>query len=280
MANAQGEEGKSRQERTLREQGTTLEDKTIIIMRTHLTKGRAPQAKRLTMNPFHHSRIFTMAVMIISAPAGRTMAQETAAHDPAAQKTDVEFQENSLPLFDGESLAGWEGNGYWFRVEDGAIVAGRLTETIPHNEFLCTTQNYDDFDLRYEAKLIGEGKNAGVQFRSKRVANSSEVSGYQADIGHAFNRPVWGSLYDESRRRKMLAEPDADVARKAVKEGQWNKIRVLCQGRRIQIFVNGVQTVDYVEMDDEIPGFGVIGLQIHSGKPSEAWYRNLRIRQL
>lgn len=197
-----------------------------------------------------------------------------------AEEQDVEFQENSLPLFDGRSLVGWEGNAYWFRVENGAIVAGRLTEKIPHNEFLCTTQNYDNFDLRYEAKLIGEGKNAGVQFRSKRVPNSSEVSGYQADIGHAFKRPVWGSLYDESRRRKMLAEPDADVARKAVREGKWNRIRVLCEGNRIQIFVNDVQTVDYTESENGIPGFGVIGLQIHSGLPSEAWYRNIRIRQL
>ena len=47
-----------------------------------------------------------------------------------------------------------------------------------------------------------------------------------------------------------------------------------------QIFVNGKKTVDYTEADEKIPKFGIIGLQIHSGKPSEAWYRNIRIRQL
>ena len=190
-----------------------------------------------------------------------------------------DFLENSLPLFDGETLAGWEGNAYWFRIEDKAVVAGRLNEKIPHNEFLCTTQNYDDFELRYEAKLVGEGKNAGVQFRSKRVPDSTEVSGYQADIGVAWDRPVWGALYDESRRRKMLQEPDPEVAKKAVKLGQWNRMRVVCKGARIQIFVNDVKTVDYTEEDASIPKFGVIGLQIHSGKPTEAWYRNIRIRQ-
>ena len=79
----------------------------------------------------------------------------------ADQQADKDFLHHSLPLFDGESLAGWEGNAYWFRIEEDSIVAGRLDEKIPHNEFLCTTQNYDDFELRFEAKLAGEGHNAG-----------------------------------------------------------------------------------------------------------------------
>ena len=191
-----------------------------------------------------------------------------------------EFAEQSLPLFDGESLLGWEGNAYWFRVEEGAIVAGRLDEKIPHNEFLCTTQNYDNFDLRLEAKLVGDGNNAGVQFRSKRVADSTEVSGYQADIGAIGNRSIWGALYDESRRRVMLVQTDQELAKQIVKPEQWNAIRIVCQGPRIQIFVNDQQTVDYTETDDSIRPYGVIGLQIHSGKPTEAWYRNLRVRQL
>ena len=196
------------------------------------------------------------------------------------EDSNDDFEHFSLPLFDGETLAGWEGNAYWFRVEGDSIVAGRLSEKIPHNEFLCTTQNYDDFDLRFEAKLVGEGNNAGVQFRSERVPDSSEVSGFQADIGVAWDRPVWGALYDESRRRKMLAEPGAKLGERLVKTGKWNAMRVVCKGPRIQIFVNGERTVDYTETDENIPGYGKIGLQIHSGKPTEAWYRNIRVRQL
>ena len=191
-----------------------------------------------------------------------------------------EFADQSLSLFDGESLAGWEGNAYWFRVEEGAIIAGRLDEKIPHNEFLCTTQNYDDFELRLEAKLVGEGKNAGIQIRSKRVPDSTEVSGYQADVGYVGPRSVWGALYDESRRRRMLVQTDQELAKRIVKPEDWNKIRVICKGPRIRIFVNGEQTVDYTEDDQSIRDYGVIGLQIHSGKPTEAWYRNIRIHQL
>lgn len=190
-----------------------------------------------------------------------------------------DFQDYSLPLFDGESIAGWEGNAYWFRIEGDAIVAGRLDEKIPHNEFLCTTLNYDDFELRLEAKIVGPGQNAGIQFRSKRVPGSTEVSGYQADIGSAGDRLVWGALYDESRRNKMLVEPDPELVRRLLKKDDWNQFRVICRGARIQIYLNGEKTVDYTETDPSIPRYGVIGLQIHGGQPSEAWYRNLRIRQ-
>ena len=197
--------------------------------------------------------------------------------------TDPPWIENSLPLFNGETLAGWEGDAYWFRVdhENGvpAIVAGRADEAIPHNQFLCTAQNYDDFEIRYDVKLIGEGKNAGVQFRSKRVPGTTEVSGYQADAGSAWDRPVWGALYDESRRKKMLVEGDKDAITRLVKPDDWNSMRVVCRGNHIEIFLNGERTVEYTETDESIPAYGVIGLQIHSGPPSEAWYRNIRVRQ-
>ena len=41
-----------------------------------------------------------------------------------AEDAKDDFLVYSLPLFDGSSLLGWEGNAYWFRVEDKAIVAG------------------------------------------------------------------------------------------------------------------------------------------------------------
>ena len=190
------------------------------------------------------------------------------------------FEYESLPLFDGESLAGWEGNAYWFRVEDNAIVAGRLDERIPHNEFLCTTQVYDDFELQLEAKLVGAGQNAGIQIRSKRVRGSTEVSGYQVDMGQAGKRGVWGALYDESRRNRMLAEVEPELHRQILKKDDWNHYRIICRGRRVVVYLNGKKTVEFIEKENSIPTHGVIGLQIHSGSPSEAWYRNLRIKQL
>lgn len=279
---------------------------------------------------------FFTAIVIAIAPS--TFAQESPAADPTgpgeaqsvqkvqegqataktrSQLTDVSDKEYALrsrPLFDGTVLAGWEGNAYWFHTEGNAVVAGRLEKRIPENQFLCTTETFDDFDLRMEVRMRGTNPNAGVQFRSRRPRSSddipaNEVIGYQADMGNAWGRSVWGALYDESRRRKMLVEPDvpfdvewttgvaevsddattdpaqedsgeidsATSAPSSVPESAWVQMRIVCKDDQIEIFLNGTRTVEYTETDPEIPRAGVIGLQIHGGPPAEAWYRNIRI---
>jgi hypothetical protein len=184
------------------------------------------------------------------------------------------------PLFDGKTLTGWEGDTAVFRVEDGAIVAGSKGERIAHNEFLSSTEEFGDFELRLKARLVGKGQNAGVQFRSQRMANHFEMIGYQCDMGTMQGRSIWGSLYDESRRRKFLAEGDAEKLAACVKADDWNDLAIRCEGRRIQIWVNGVQTVDYTEAESEIPLRGRFGLQIHGGEPAEASYKDVRIKVL
>ncbi len=179
-------------------------------------------------------------------------------------------------LFDGKTFAGWEGNLNLFRIQAGAIVGGSLKSKIARNEFLCTTKTYGDFELRARVKLVGEGANAGIQFRSKRIPNHHEVSGYQADMGVGW----WGALYDESRRNKVLEGPDQSKMKAVVRQGDWNDYVIRADGKRIQLWLNGVQTVDYVEEDPTIDATGVICPQIHSGPPSEAWYRDLSLVEL
>ncbi len=201
-----------------------------------------------------------------------TMAAESEARKP--------IEDGFRMLFDGMSFdEEWEGNREWFRVAEGAIIAGSLEKAIPHNEFLCTKKYFGDFELRLEVKLRGNGNNAGVQFRTERIPNNTEVSGYQADVGNAFKRSVWGALYDESRRKKMLAEGPAESVAKWTKEGDWNELFVVAHGSKIKLFLNGNQTIEYIEEDASIAKSGVIGLQIHSGPPTEALYRNIRIKE-
>jgi len=183
-------------------------------------------------------------------------------------------------LFDGRTLTGWEGDASVFRVEDGAIVAGSRTEKIAHNEFLASKEEFGDFELRLKARLIGAGQNAGVQFRSQRIANHFEMIGYQCDLGAMQGRPIWGALYDESRRRKFLAAADAVKLSAVLKPDDWNDLIIRCEGPRVQIWVNGLQTVDYREPDADIPRRGRFGLQIHGGQPAEASYKDLRIKSL
>ena len=189
-------------------------------------------------------------------------------------------EDGFTPLFDGKSLAGWEGNGKVFRVEKGAIVAGSLDQKVEHNEFLCTTKEYGDFELRLKAKLVGKGDNAGVQFRSQRIPKHFEVIGYQCDMGNASGKSIWGALYDESRRKKFLVTGDHDKLTKVLKPDDFNDLVIRCEGPHIQIWVNGEKTVDFKEEEKDIPQKGKIAVQIHGGEPAQASYKDIRIKEL
>jgi hypothetical protein len=183
-------------------------------------------------------------------------------------------QSTPVSLFDGKTFAGWEGNLKMFRIDDGIIIGGTRADKIPRNEFLCTTKTYADFELRLKVKLLGGDKaNAGIQFRTSRIPNHHEVSGYQADMGTGW----WGALYDESRRNRVLQGPDQTKMRAVVKTDDWNDYVIRAEGKRIQLWLNGVQTVDYAEEDPSVATSGVICVQIHSGPPSEAWYKDITI---
>ena len=185
----------------------------------------------------------------------------------------------SIPLFDGRSFDGWDGqdSGMW-RIENGAIVGGSLERTVPRNDFLVAAGSYGDFVLRLRFKLVGtEGfVNAGVQFRSQRATDPAhEMIGYQADIGPKY----WGALYDETRRNRILAQPPGEIAG-LVREGDWNTYEIRAEGPRIRLWLNGRQTVDYTEADPAIPRSGRIGLQIHGGGKAEVHYRDLVLTPL
>ncbi len=182
------------------------------------------------------------------------------------------------PLFDGSSLAGWEGNAKTWRVRDGTIVGGSLNGN-PQNEFLATTKEFRNFIVRLEYRLTGtEGfVNGGVQLRSVRTKQPpNEMCGYQADIGNGYS----GCLYDESRRNKVLARPADEVIRGLEKPGDWNRYEVHCIGPRIRLVLNGTTTVDYTEPDTKIPQQGLLALQIHGGNKAEISFRNLTIEEL
>jgi hypothetical protein len=206
-------------------------------------------------------------------PAARLLSIVLAVVCLPLRQQASEVDEGFVPLFDGKTLAGWEGDEKLWKVENGMIVGD--SPGIKRNEFLATKKSYGDFELRLEFKLHkGEG-NSGVQFRSKRVKGSSEVSGYQADIGEKY----WGCLYDESRRNTVLVQAPATIEKSLHKE-DWNSYVIRAEGNRIQLTVNGVTTVDYREEDEAIAREGIFALQVHAGEPLRVEFRKLRIREL
>jgi hypothetical protein len=178
------------------------------------------------------------------------------------------------PLFNGRDLDGWRVDtpGIW-SARDGMLVGKH--GGLKYNDFLRTGKSYGDFVLRLKFRLVNGEGNSGVQFRSKPVPGSHEVEGYQADIGQQY----WGCLYDESRRRKVLAQPPAEALAGLDKAG-WNEYVITARGRRITLDLNGKRTVDYTESEDGIDPSGFIALQVHSGPAIEVQFKDLLIKEL
>ncbi len=178
-----------------------------------------------------------------------------------------------VPLFDGQSLDGWEGDASLWAAKDGKIVA--TSTGLNHNEFLATKASYRDFILQLNFRVRGDDSaNSGVQFRSVRVPGT-EMSGYQADIGQGY----WGCLYDESRRNKILVKA-SDRAVAAIHKDGWNHYVIRAMGGKITLFLNGVESVTYTEPDAAIPRDGKIALQVHAGKPMTVEFKDIEIQPL
>lgn len=150
--------------------------------------------------------------------------------------SNAQSLQKKVKLFDGKSFKGWQGDlDRSWTIADGSIVGGNGKDIVPHNEFIKTEAEYSNYSLKLKFKLTGtEGfVNGGVQFHSQRIANPDfEMVGYQADIGDGF----WASLYDESRRNKLLVTADSNIVEAALKRNDWNDYEVRTSGRRIQIF--------------------------------------------
>ena len=182
-------------------------------------------------------------------------------------------EEGFRSLFNGKDLSGWEGDTSLWKVADNGIVAD--SPGIKHNQFLCSKEEFGDFELKLEFRMKDGVGNSGVQFRTKRIPDSTEVSGYQADLGEDY----WGCLYDESRRKKVLVKPPATFEA-TLKKGDWNEYTIRAEGDRVVLKINGVTTVDYREPDADIARSGIVALQVHSGGPMKIEFRNIRIKTL
>lgn len=180
------------------------------------------------------------------------------------------------PLFNRRNLDDFivDTPGLW-RVERGGVIVG-VSPGLKYNDFLRTRRQYSDFILQAAFRMVdasGKG-NSGIQFRSKPMPGSHEVIGYQADMGQGY----WGCLYDESRRKKVLAGPAPESLK--VNHGGWNGYVVTARGPNITLELNGVKTVDYTEVEAGIESTGFIALQLHGGPPLEMRFKDLMIAEL
>jgi hypothetical protein len=71
-----------------------------------------------------------------------------------------------------------------------------------------------------------------------------------------------------------------EAVNKVLHRQDWNDYRIRCEGKRIQIWLNAVQTVDYTEDEKGIAEDGLIALQIHGGAKAEVFFKDIAIEEL
>jgi putative membrane-bound dehydrogenase-like protein len=192
------------------------------------------------------------------------------------------FAAEPISLFDGKTLDGWvviDSDKQFWRVEDGVIMADSLGKKMPRNTFMFTDKEYDHFEFRCKFRLTGDPKtglvNSGIQFRSEMLKNG-HAKGYQADIGEP---KWWGCIYDE-HRRGLIARSDVSKLKGTLKPFGWNDYLIRAKGPVLTLFINGIQTVEYIEKDANIPAKGRFALQLHSGGICRIEYKDITLTPL
>jgi len=213
----------------------------------------------------------------------------------------------TIQLFNGKDLTGWEGVSSLWSVKDGAIT-GQTTAANPTkgNTFLIWKGgDVADFELTFQYKITGDDDkksgNSGVQYRSKIVDPANFVlSGYQADFetGTTYS----GILYEEKARgilaqrgQQVTITSSADPAKPtitvtgetgksadiqaAIKQGDWNDYKIIAKGGHLQHYINGKLAVDVKDDTKEGAKAGVLGLQLHAGPPMTVQFKNLAMKR-
>jgi hypothetical protein len=198
---------------------------------------------------------------------------------------------NWVELFNGKNLDGWtektkEGS---FRVEDGAII-GTAKDGMG-TTFLCSNNNYGDFELEFETKLIDNKLNSGVQIRSRLQEPDGKqkhpaVYGPQVEVtGRNFEKNQSGYIYGQAWETWLTPKEDKK-AHQFMKDGEWNHFCVLAKGNQITTWLNGnkVVTTTVPTERHKTNSSGFIGLQVHGIKkgtgPFQVAWKNIKIKEL
>ena len=209
---------------------------------------------------------------------GLALVGQARAEPPGEGVSAEEAAEGFESLFDGKTLADWQGSGW--SVEDGAMVC--------HGGFLTYAGgDLANFVLRFEVKL-SPGANNGFNFRSDgSFWNELQV----IDDTDPLNRDLkpyqtHGSLYGvAAAKRGALKGP-----------GEWNTQEILADGTRIAVTLNGTRILDVdlatLDLDHCLDGTphpglrqkaGVIGWLGHANakeEPGDVWFRRIRLKRL
>jgi len=224
----------------------------------------------------------------------------------AATPLQEENGDGYKTLFNGVDLTGWDGDSRLWSVKDG-VIRGETTaeKKANRNTFLIWQGgNVSDFELKLSFRCNATN-NSGIQYRSKHITDESApnkwvVRGYQHEIRNENTAPnVPGFIYDEGGKRKRICLAgekatwtkdgktveetflSAEDIKSIVKVDDWNDVRILAQGQRLQHFLNGKKILDCTDAHPELSlSEGVLALQLHGGKPMWVEFKDIKLREL
>ena len=206
------------------------------------------------------------------------------------------------PIFDGKTLAGWDGNPDFWSVKERAIT-GQTTADKPTkgNTFIIWRNGeVGDFELKLQYKIVGG--NSGIQYRSFEVPNEKwVVGGYQADFeaGETYSGINYGERFRgilANRGQKTIVKRgedgkvkvevvgtvgDSAEIQKSIKKEDWNDYHIIAKGFTFEHRINDVVTSICTDEDTkERRESGIIALQLHAGPPMTVQFRNIRLKKL
>ena len=211
-----------------------------------------------------------------------------------------------VPIFDGKTLSGWDGDPRYWRVEDGSLVGEVTPDTLLKvNTFIIWRGGITrDFELKADYRISAKG-NSGINYRSVEVPGMPWVMrGYQADIDGESRNPngprYTGQNYEE-RGRLFLALrgqvtrietgkiPEVigsvgdtqQLAAYVHGSDDWNHYFLIVRGNVLIHILNG-QVMSIVVDDDPVGRKleGELGVQVHVGPPMKVEFKNILYKAL
>jgi hypothetical protein len=176
----------------------------------------------------------------------------------------------TIILFDGKTLDGWEGHESLWSVKDRTIV-GKNTEPVKVSTYLLTKKSYSDFRLKAKVKLVQSEMHSGIAFWGRIAPERNDPFTY---AGHLVMFPSNWGMYDLYGRNGLPVDPAP--AKKVGKQHDWNDLEILAQGNRVRVAVNGTQVIEWRDPLPDTIKTAPIGLQLHSNMvPQEVHFKDL-----